>query len=434
MGQPYGASYIWYRLKLLSITALAILGLTGVLWFPMIVEAQNTTISTVKDCDDNAVIFCGASSVSELTNKYSSGDGHNSAASIHAIFSFFGISSTDVTSMSGNSVDVQAGKVSRAGNVHDANGNIVATGAMTGGRQNMPGSTQHTSGGTVFFSRPPSVSFQSNSLDAFVVMVNGRFSFAILASCGNPVKATPSTPGTTPQPNASLSKLVSLKDSSGSFQKSISAPAGSHVIFSITAKSIGNTPASNLKVTDQLPAGLTLVPGTLQHNGKPSAGEGSFFSSGIATPNLSTETTFVFEAVVGQNDTATSCQPETLTNTASMTATSIPSQTSTATVTKTCATPPTQPTPVTPAVQQQQQQQQNVVINNNQPAAPAEEQPQQEQQQEEQPVTPAVAPQQQPQQPKTLVNTGPGSMISLFTLMIIATVTGYRWFLSRYVQ
>jgi hypothetical protein len=73
---------------------------------------------------------------------------------------------------------------------------LVATNAMTAGRQNISGSTKMANGGTVYFMRPPSVSFKSSSLPAYVVMNNGRFSYAIIASCGNPVKATPVTPVT----------------------------------------------------------------------------------------------------------------------------------------------------------------------------------------------------------------------------------------------
>lgn len=84
---------------------------------------------------------------------------------------------------------------------------LVATNAMTAGRQNMPGSTQMTSDDTVFFKRPPSVSFQSSSLPAFVVMNNGRFDFAIIASCGNPVNATPVTVRVKPKVKASTTTV-----------------------------------------------------------------------------------------------------------------------------------------------------------------------------------------------------------------------------------
>lgn len=142
------------------------------------------------DCDSNAVIRCGVSSVGDLMNKYNNGDGQNSAASIRAIFSAFGISAADIQAMRGNA---QMGTVTSGGNVSVGN-QLVATNAMTGGRQNMPGSTRHANGGVVFFTRPPRVSFRSSPLTAIVVMQNGVFKFAILTSCGNPVIGPPHKP------------------------------------------------------------------------------------------------------------------------------------------------------------------------------------------------------------------------------------------------
>jgi len=163
-------------------------------------HAQNVAIDSTRNCDANAVIFCGAGSVNQLINKFDNGDGHNSAASIHDIFSFFGVSAADVHSMANSGVDVHAGNVTRSGDVFDGSGHLVARNAMTGGRQDMAGSTRETVNGTVFFVRPPSVSFVSSPLHAFVVMQNGRFAFAVLASCGNVVKATPIAPAPTPKP------------------------------------------------------------------------------------------------------------------------------------------------------------------------------------------------------------------------------------------
>jgi outer membrane biosynthesis protein TonB len=54
----------------------------------------------------------------------------------------------------------------------------------------------------VFYQRPPSVSFQMDALPAFVSMKDGRFQFAILASCGNAVMATPRVVASKPRPAA----------------------------------------------------------------------------------------------------------------------------------------------------------------------------------------------------------------------------------------
>lgn len=143
--------------------------------------------TAASDCDANAVIYCGVSSTSDLISKYNNGDGRNSAGSIRHIFNWFDISSSDVNALG---TTARNGTVTKGGNVH-LDGKIVATNALTAGRQNMSGSTARTHQDTTFYTRPPSVSFASNSLDAYVIMKNGVFQYAILKSCGNPVKATP---------------------------------------------------------------------------------------------------------------------------------------------------------------------------------------------------------------------------------------------------
>ena len=163
-------------------------------------QAQDVSINTARDCNANAVVWCGADSVTQLVGKYRGGDGLNTADSIHDIFSAFGISAADINGMNTPATTVEAGQVTRAGDVFDGDGKLVATGAMTAGRDKLGGGTREVSGGTVFFVRPPSLAFTSDKLAAFVVMVNGKFSFAILASCGNPVKATPKMAPPPPPP------------------------------------------------------------------------------------------------------------------------------------------------------------------------------------------------------------------------------------------
>jgi hypothetical protein len=165
------------------------------------VHAQNVSISGATNCDANSVMWCGASSVNDISSKYNNGDGHNSAASIHDIYSFYGISASDISSMNSNGTSVVAGSVDINGNVYDGSGNKVATGAITGGREDIAGSIKEDVNGTIFYERPPSVSFAVSKLPAYIVMANGKFDFAILASCGNPIKATPvPTPKPTPAP------------------------------------------------------------------------------------------------------------------------------------------------------------------------------------------------------------------------------------------
>jgi len=141
---------------------------------------QALTIQSSRDCDSNAVIRCGARNFDELQTRYSQPD-------VAEIFSSFGISDQDIANIRSTAVE---GQVTRGGDVI-VNDQVVAKDAMTAGRQNIAGSTAMTSNGVTFFRRPPSVSFLSSSEPAFVVMDGGTFKFAIIASCGNPVIATP---------------------------------------------------------------------------------------------------------------------------------------------------------------------------------------------------------------------------------------------------
>src|SRR5581483_4125706 len=112
---------------------------------------------------------------------------------VRDIYSHFGISQSDVDNLCTTAV---AGTIYKNGDVYVGN-TKVATGAITAGRQNISGSTPVTVNGFTFYVRPPSVSFASNSIQAYIVMQNGQFKFGIMNACGNPFTAhpTPSNKG-----------------------------------------------------------------------------------------------------------------------------------------------------------------------------------------------------------------------------------------------
>jgi len=199
------------KFRIIIKRALATAATLPILLFPSAVSALSAGTDKTVNCDNNAVMFCGALSSDNLIHKYDNGDGQNSAQSIHDIFgaSRFGITSTDIhamdtTAMPGTvtkdgTVKVNA-DVQQNGQTEFHSGDVVATGAITAGRLNMAGSTKVTNGSTTFYVRTPNISFTKDSLDAFVVMKNGVFQFAILSSCGNPVVAKPVQPKPAPKP------------------------------------------------------------------------------------------------------------------------------------------------------------------------------------------------------------------------------------------
>jgi len=209
-----------------------------------------------QDCDANAVIYCGVTSLPDLTAKYNQNQGGN----LQAIFSHFGISGGAYFN------DMQNGRVTRSGEVYIGN-QLVATGAVTAGRQNMPGSTKIP--GIEAYKRPPSVSFRSSSLDAYVKMVNGSFASAVIKSCGNPVSANPVPKPTPPpvqpprpqppspkplpsSPNIQIKKEVRLQRDTP-WQKSVATDPGNNLEYRIKVTNTGDTNLQDVKIWDSLP-------------------------------------------------------------------------------------------------------------------------------------------------------------------------------------
>ncbi len=163
----------------IQIFILGITIITALLISPL-VQAQ-TVVSVQRDCDSNAVLRCGAHTTAELKQKY------DAQAGAKTIYNHFGITSAEVNEMHTTAV---SGFVTKGGRVLIKD-ETVATNAQTAGRQNIAGSKAVTVNGTTFYTRTPSVSFTQDKLDAYVVMKGGTFQYAVIKSCGNPVKATP---------------------------------------------------------------------------------------------------------------------------------------------------------------------------------------------------------------------------------------------------
>lgn len=194
----YGPPRPWYgRTVFKKLVVAGVAALTGAaVLMTSLAGATNLTIGGPSDCDDNAVIHCGAHSVGAVVNDY------DQSAYVRAVYASFGISNGDIHALASTAVE---GRVTKQGDVY-AGGQLVARNAVTGGRQDIPGSTKVNADGAIFFRRPPSVSFVSDSLPAYVSMQNGRFQFAVIASCGNPVAAAPVVQKTAVAPAQPVSK------------------------------------------------------------------------------------------------------------------------------------------------------------------------------------------------------------------------------------
>jgi uncharacterized repeat protein (TIGR01451 family) len=307
-------------------------------------NAAEVTLSGAADCDANAVVYCGATRTSELIGNYNNGTSQNSAQSIQNIYGGYGITSADINNMTNTAV---AGHVTKAGQVFiDGNGTAVANNAQSSGRQQIAGETAASYNGTTYYTGSTTSGFRSDSLPAFVVMKNGAFQFAVLRACANPVIATAvpaPAPQPTPQPNYTIVKQVSTT-ANGTYAQNNNVTSGQHVFYRVTVASTGNAPVTNLVVKDILPAGVTYVDNTLIRDGAAIANpaDNQFFVAGViaGTLNNGSSTTYQFEAIVANGESAQTCQAASYNNIGAMTATGLPTKEANATVAKECSTAP----------------------------------------------------------------------------------------------
>ncbi|MEO5499217.1 MAG: PKD domain-containing protein [Candidatus Saccharimonadales bacterium] len=142
------------------------------------------------DCDTVAIIKCGAFTASALREKAAQGD-------VPRVYRAFDISQADLEGTFVKGIVWRDGRVT-------VDGETVATGAMTAGRNYGGTPIPNTNGAGVYSTNK----FVTEGQTAFVRMVNGTFDFAVIKSCGNPVSATPKPKPEPPQPKF---ECVSLK-------------------------------------------------------------------------------------------------------------------------------------------------------------------------------------------------------------------------------
>lgn len=169
-----------------------------------VVQLQSKAVDGSRDCDQYAVIRCGALNRDELRREYET---NNTAAAngstaeqadIKKIFTAMGISRADLDAR------VEPGVVYRDGTVK-VNDKVVATGAKMAARGlggiQIPGTS----------AQKVSVSAMNEAQTAMVFYKDGKFAFAVMKPCGNPVSATPKeqpTPTPTPQPSAECTSVT----------------------------------------------------------------------------------------------------------------------------------------------------------------------------------------------------------------------------------
>jgi uncharacterized repeat protein (TIGR01451 family) len=316
--------------------------------------------------------------VSELQGDAKQGD-------VPTVYANFGISHNELSGF----VDGVVWKDGRVTLGTRGEGKLVATNAVTAGRWNNPTSDMTRIPNTDRAYRMSTSHFVDSGQIAFIKVVNGKFQFAVIKTCGNPVTAKAVAPPIpAPKPNLIVTKDVSIMPD-GIWQQSVTVKPGEHVRFRIIAQNTGNTILDKVSVQDVLPTGLTVVetPNSISFNGQFITNR---VTTGMALPPLNPGEQFVliFEAATETTENRSSACDTGLVNRGIVrTGNVLPDRSDTAEV-KVCA--PIQPTaPITPA---------SVTIP-----------------------------------PKTLVNTGPGSIIGVIASAITGGMLAYRivW-LRRY--
>ena len=138
-------------------------------------------VDNTPDCDTVAIIKCGAFSESEMRADAAKGD-------VQTVYNAFGISKTALAGSYSSGIVWKDGRVT-------VGGKTVATGATTAGRWNSPKSGMTRIAGTDRAYKMSTSHFVTEGQTAFVKFdANGKFLFAIIKSCGNPVVAKPLVP------------------------------------------------------------------------------------------------------------------------------------------------------------------------------------------------------------------------------------------------
>lgn len=138
-------------------------------------------IDNTPDCDTVAIVRCGSMTEDAVRANYSKGD-------VARVYGAFGIRQS---ALSGSYV---SGVVWKDGRVTVGN-TTVATGAVTAGRWNNPTSDMKRITGTDRAYVQPTSHFVTEGQTAWLKFdANGKFIFAIIKSCGNPVTAKPIVP------------------------------------------------------------------------------------------------------------------------------------------------------------------------------------------------------------------------------------------------
>lgn len=234
-------------------------------------QPASAAVDESPDCDTVAIIKCGAFTQEALRNKVKDGD-------VQRVYNAFGIQQSELNGM-------VEGVVWKDGRVTVGRENVVARNATTAGRWNNPTSDMARIPNTDRAYKMSTSHFVDDGQVAFIKMVDGKFKFAVIKTCGNPVTAIPTTkPEPKPKPALTVVKQVKLPGGAN-WQESVTTKPGEHVKYRVVITNTGNVILEKLTMHDVLPGGITQVTieGGMELNG---TGIGNDVIKGMTLPTL----------------------------------------------------------------------------------------------------------------------------------------------------
>lgn len=174
-------------LKLLLCAGIFLLSLSPLV-LPQTVRAAVVTYPAGdRQCDANAVIYCGAYNSREVIAAYM----NPADASVRNIYNGMGITNQDIAEFEARAV---RGSVTKQGKIMLGD-QVIAVNGVTAGRQNVFGSVALKYNGTTYYKRSTNEAFNDSLEYAYVVRdSNKNFKYAILVSNGDPVIGAPINP------------------------------------------------------------------------------------------------------------------------------------------------------------------------------------------------------------------------------------------------
>ncbi len=158
------------------VAGISLFVITGVL------RPQSVAAALPRDCDANSIINCGAVTKEEFVQKYN----QNQPGDLKAVYEHFGLSQSEIERFQQTA---KMGTVYKDGRVV-VDGKVVGTHATSIGRHNKPSSTPLNIAGKTYYTRTNQTAFQSDAIQAHVMMNGDQAEFIALTSCGNPVTVT----------------------------------------------------------------------------------------------------------------------------------------------------------------------------------------------------------------------------------------------------